>query len=179
MMIDDLRQLEFCPFTTEYVAQILSWRYEPPYDIYNMSNMSNMDNMGKEVTDPNELSEAIEYFLQPEYHFQAVLRQPTAELVAFCSFGADGQVPGGDYSVTAVDIGMSVHPALTGRGLGRMFVGLAIDFAQKRFSPPRLRVTIADFNHRAQIVWQRHGFILVQEFRADNGKRPFIIYVRE
>ncbi len=169
-MIDDLWQLEISPLAEEHVAQILGWRYEPPYDIYNM---------GEKPPDSDELTEAIEYFLQSEYHFQAILRQPTAELVGFCSFGSDGQVAGGDYSETAVDIGMGLHPTLTGRGLGEMFVGAAVDFAQKRFVPPRLRVTIAEFNRRAQIVWQRHEFVPVQEFCADVGKRPFIIYVRE
>jgi RimJ/RimL family protein N-acetyltransferase len=168
-MSDTLWHLQFSPLTVEHVSQILAWQYEPPYDIYNM---------GTGVSDPNELAEAIEYFLQPDYHFQAVLRQPAAELVAFCSFGPDGQVGGGNYSVEAIDIGMGVRPDLTGRGLGEMFVGVAIDYAQKQFATSRLRVTIAKFNHRAQKVWQRHGFVPVQQFRSDFGERPFIIYVR-
>lgn len=168
-MSDEVWRLEFQPLTADHVRQILTWRYEPPYDLYNM---------GKGTADPIELTEAIDYFSQPAYYFRAVLRQPTAELAAFCSFGQDGQVAGGDYSLEAVDIGMGVHPKLTGRGLGAIFAGLAIDFALKTFDPPRLRVTIAEFNRRAQKVWERHNFVPVQRFRSNLRKRPFIIYVR-
>ena len=169
-MSEPVWQLQFGPLTAEHVSQILTWRYEPPYDLYNM---------GKGTADPIELVEAIDYFLQPENHFRAVLNQPTGELAAFCSFGPDGRVAGGDYSLEAIDIGMGVHPELTGRGLGHMFAGAAIDFARATFQPPRLRVTIAEFNRWAQKVWERHGFAPSQRFLANFGKRPFILYVRE
>jgi [ribosomal protein S18]-alanine N-acetyltransferase len=166
-MLDDVWQLTFVPLTAHHVSQILTWRYPPPYDLYNM---------GKGTADPLELIEAIDYFSQVQYHFEAVLRQPAAELVAFCSFGSDGQVAGGDYSAAAVDIGMGVRPNLTGRGLGGMFAGVAIDYAHKMFDSTQLRVTIAEFNRRAQKVWQRHGFVPTQRFYANFGQRPFIIY---
>ena len=163
-------QLLLRPITATDVRQILTWRYESPYHIYNM---------GSGTADPIELAEAIDYFLRPQYHFQAMLRQPAGELAAFCSFGQDGQVAGGDYSLPAIDIGMGVHPQNTGRGLGVMFARAAIDFARQNFKPPRLRVTIAEFNRRAQKVWERHNFVPVQRFYSLYGKRPFIIYVRE
>ena len=168
-MSEEMWQFELRPFAANDVRQILTWRYKPPYDIYNMS---------RGTADPLELSESLDYFLQSRYHFQAVLRQPAAELVAFCSFGPDGQVAGGDYSIKAIDIGLGIHPDLTGCGLGSMFVGVAIDVARKTFAPPRLRVTIAAFNRRAQKVWQQHNFVPLQRFRANFGRRPFIIYVR-
>lgn len=169
-MSDVMWQLEFLPLTAEQIAEILTWRYEPPYDLYNM---------GHGTEDPIELVEALEYFTDPTYHFRGMVRQPEAQLAAFCSFGPDGQVGGGNYSVPGVDIGMGVHPQFTGRGLGGMFAAAAIDYAQKRFAPPQLRVTIAEFNRRAQKVWERHGFVPVQRFVSNFGKRPFIIYVKE
>lgn len=162
-------QLSLQPLTAEHVEEILTWRYEPPYDLYDMSNGP-----------PNAivLAEAIDYFLQPAYHFQAMIRQPEGVLVGFCSFGEDGRVSGGDYHTDAVDIGMGVHPDYTGRGLGAMFAGAAIEHALAHFAPQRLRVTIAEFNRRAQKVWQRHGFVPVQRFEARYGKRPFLIYTK-
>lgn len=163
-------KLALGPLTAAHVEAILTWRYEPPYELYDMSSGP-----------PNAivLAEAIDYFLQPDYHFLAMIRQPGDELVGFCSFGEDGQVSGGDYSIAAVDIGMGVHPDYTGRGLGAMFAGVAIDYALAAFAPSRLRVTIAEFNRRAQKVWQRHGFVPVQRFEARYGKRPFITYVKD
>ena len=163
-------QLLLRPITADDVRHIITWRYESPYDIYNM---------GSGLDDAIELAEAIDYFLRPQYHFQAMLRHPADELAGFCSFGSDGQVAGGDYRHPAVDIGMGVHPQYTGRGLGTTFAGAAIDFALAHFKPPQLRVTIAEFNRRAQKVWERHGFAPVQHFLSLYSKRPFIIYVRD
>lgn len=163
-------QLLLRPITPDDVRQILTWRYEPPYHIYDM---------GSGTADPVELAEAIDYFLRPQYHFQAMLRQPAGELAGFCSFGQDGQVAGGDYRIPAVDIGMGVHPQNTGRGLGYLFAGAAIEFALQNFNPSRLRVTIAAFNRRAQKVWERHNFLPAQRFQALHSRRPFIIYIRE
>jgi RimJ/RimL family protein N-acetyltransferase len=169
-MSDAPWQLKFQPLTSEHVAEILTWRYESPYDLYNM---------GDGTDDPIGLTQAIDYFSQPEYCFQAMVCQPGNELAAFCSFGPDGRVGGGDYTLPAVDIGMGVHPDNTGRGLGSMFAGAAIAFAWQNFDEPRLRVTIAEFNLRAQKVWRRHGFVPVYRFVANYGKRPFIIFVLE
>lgn len=169
-MSDAPIQLTFAPLGAEHVPEILTWRYEPPYDIYNM---------GDGTEDPIGLAEAIEYFSQPKYHFKAILKQSTGELAAFCSFGPDGQVGGGDYGQPAIDIGLGVHPANTGRGLGRTFVAATIAFAEQNFDQPRLRVTIAEFNRRAQKVWTHHRFVPVRKFESNFGKRPFIIYVRE
>ncbi len=60
-----------------------------------------------------------------------------------------------------------------------MFAGAAIGYALQAFKPPRLRVTIAEFNRRAQKVWQRHGFVPVQRFEARYGKRPFLIFMKK
>lgn len=147
--------LIFRPLTAVHVHAILNWEYEPPYHIYNM---------GTGIETEVEREEAVAYFLNPAYAFQAVLVAETRELVAFCSFGLDGQVPGGDYRQPALDIGLGVRPDLTGRGLGTAFVGAVIDFARRTFQPPRLRVTIAEFNERAWRVWRKHGFQKQQAF---------------
>lgn len=45
------------------------------------------------------------------------------ELVGFFSFGAEAQVPGGDYdNAKALDIGLGMRPDLTGKSLGLGFV---------------------------------------------------------
>ncbi|WP_420630450.1 hypothetical protein [Candidatus Leptofilum sp.] len=52
-MSDKAWQLNFQPLMASHVAEILTWRYEPPYDIYNM---------GADTDDPVGLAEAIDYF---------------------------------------------------------------------------------------------------------------------
>lgn len=155
----------FSPLTQSDAAAMLDWRYEPPYDIYNLAS-----------TNPDERKETIAYLLDPEHNFH-LISSPNGRVVGFCSFGLDAQVPGGDYSQPALDIGLGLHPVLTGKGLGRSVVGAVLNFAGSHFQPERFRVTIAAFNKRAQCVWQQHGFRPVQRFVAKTGaERPFIIF---
>ena len=154
----------FSPLTEADVRQLVYWRYAPPYDIYNI------------LEPADELNDALlAYFLDPTYHYHGVHDQ-AGQLVAFCSFGPDGQVPGGDYSAPALDIGLGVRPNLTGQGRGLKFVSATVDFAVSTFNPFALRVTIAQFNRRAQRVWGKAGFRPVQVFGRNGDGMPFIVF---
>lgn len=161
---------QFRPVTTADAQQFVRWTYEPPYDMYDMVN--DLDN-------PNLVEAAVNYFVDPAIDCH-VLVDGSDDVLAFCTFGEDAQVPGGDYSLEAVDIGLGVRPDLTGRGLGQRFVTAVIQFAIQTFAPEYLRVTIAAFNRRAQRVWLRQGFVIVQHFEAQAGDgRPFLILEKE
>ncbi|MBX3058120.1 MAG: GNAT family N-acetyltransferase [Anaerolineae bacterium] len=158
------------PIASDDLPLLLTWQYEPPYDIYSL---------GDGRTDPTALAEAADYFLDPVYNFYSVVDADSGEVTAVVSFGLDGQVSGGDYSQEALDIGMAVRPDLTGRGLGSQFAGSAIIFARHTFQPLRLRVTIADFNGRARRVWEKHGFRPGQSFVSSANNLAFTIFTRE
>ncbi len=150
--------LSFAPMDKTAAREILRWRYPPPYDIYNLE----------------ENPDSVAYALDPHNQLYAIKNYQT-NLVGFCSFGQDGQVPGGDYSPTALDIGMGIRPDLTGRGSGTYFASLVLDFAQRTFNPCQFRVTIAAFNQRARRVWQKQGFEETQQFNHSTTGRAFII----
>lgn len=103
---------------------ILSWQYEPPYDFYN--------NLGKDT-------KLLQHFLDAQNNFYSIFE--SRELVAYCSFGQDGQVAGGDYREEALDIGMGLRPNLTGRGKGVEYVNTVLEFADTWFKPKVFRVT--------------------------------------
>lgn len=159
--------LTFAPVTEADVRELVYWAYKPPYDIYNVLAPTDEPDDG-----------LLAYFIDPVYNYHAI-RDEASQLVAFCSFGLDGQVPGGDYSTPALDIGLGMRPDLTGQGRGFAFVAATIDFAIKAFNPTTLRVTIAEFNQRAQHVWQQAGFRQAQTFRRGKDGLPFIIFDRE
>jgi len=160
----------FLPVTAAAARQFVLWVYEPPYDVYNMVDDQN---------DPNLVDAAVNYFLDPEIDCY-VMADEDGKVLAFCTFGDDAQVPGGDYSLEAVDIGLGVRPDLTGRGLGSQFVTAVTRFAILVFQPDTLRVTIAAFNERALRVWMRQGFVVVQQFTATVGNKwPFYILEKE
>ena len=153
----------FRPLDENSALTILQWKYDPPYDIYNLAS-----------DDPENM---LRYLLDPQNAFYGMYR-PQGHLEAFCSFGTDAQVPGGDYSTPAVDIGLGVCPDLTGQGHGSDYVNAVIQFASSTYRPDMLRVTIAAFNRRALRVWEKAGFQMVQNFRGGWENMDFVILTK-
>ena len=156
-------QVRIIPVNESQVQAFSTWRYAPPYDVYNH--------------DAEAADASPDYFLDPAVACHAIVDE-TGNLVGFCTFGKDGQVPGGDYSPDAIDIGMGMRPDLTGQGQGALFRDAVIDFALRTFSPTMLRVTIADFNQRARRVWEQAGFEQVQRFRSEFNGLDFVVLVK-
>jgi [ribosomal protein S18]-alanine N-acetyltransferase len=140
--------------------EIVAWRYENPYDFYDIH--------------PDQAEQAVKALLEPGNNCFEIL-DVTNVFLGYCSFGTDGQVPGGDYSESALDVGMGIDPARTGLGSGRAIAKAVLEFAQIKFSPVRFRVTIATFNHRAIRVWQGLGFQPVNIFSHTFSDVEFMI----
>ena len=157
-------ELFFQPMDEPSVRAIARWRYEPLYDIYSL--------------DGADVQELLQGFLHPAYHYYQV-RDQAGDLVAYCCFGPDARVPGGDYAAEALDVGLGVRPDLTGQGQGSVFVAAVLDFARRTIAPIALRVTVAEFNQRAQRVWQKAGFRPIQTFERPPDGLAFVILVRE
>jgi len=154
----------FQPMDEASARTVSEWRYDAPYEIYNLGS----DDVEKEI----------QSLLDPQNAYHSITDEH-GDLVAYCCFGPDGQVPGGDYSAAALDIGLSVRPNLTGQGYGLMYINAVLDFARRTFSPTAFRVTVAEFNQRAQRVWQKAGFRPLQAFQRSGDGLPFVILARE
>ncbi|MEJ2209990.1 MAG: GNAT family protein [Anaerolineae bacterium] len=119
-------------------------------------------------------------FLEPGNAYYAICNGE-GELVAYCCFGPDARGPGGDYGPAAggqaLDVGLGVRPDLTGQGRGGEYVQAVLDFARHCWSPAALRVTVAEFNQRAQRVWEKAGFRQVQRFGRTADGMPFVVLV--
>ena len=142
---------------------IVLWRYESPYDVYNH--------------ELGEIEESLQVYLDPKHHYYCMIVREHG-LVGFCCFGSDAQVPGGDYSTSALDIGMGIRPDLTGQRNGSDYAKAVLEFAQRTFAPEIFRVTIAQFNKRAQRVWENAGFKLTQEFQKQKSNNNFVIMMK-
>ena len=158
------QSLIFTPLNREEAAEILRWRYEPPYDIYNHRT--------------EDAPATLRYLLDPANGFFSI-HAAEGEWIAFCSFGPDARVPGGDYAEAALDIGLGIRPDLTGQGRGPRIIGEVLAFAAQRFGPPRFRVTIAAFNARARKAWAKAGFAETAQFKRRSDGRKFVMLVRE
>jgi [ribosomal protein S18]-alanine N-acetyltransferase len=149
--------VQIVPMTAQYAAEIVTWRYPAPYDIYDMTG-----------ADP-------EFLADPASGFFA-LAGP-AGLMGFRSFGPDGQVPGGHYDDSALDTGGGLRPDLTGKGLGREAVSTGLAFGRQRFAPAAFRMTVASCNTRALRVVTSLGFRLIESFRAAADGREYQLLV--
>ncbi len=149
------------PVTEVDVRAFATWRYEPPYD-------------GYDIDQP--VDEAVPYFLQPSTNCHVI--ECEGELAAFFTFGSDARVPGGDYSAPGLDIGLGMKPEFTGRGHGRRVVETVVQFAREAFDVDPLRVTIAAGNQRALRVWSSLGFTETQRFHTSRpmmGSDTFVV----
>jgi ribosomal-protein-alanine N-acetyltransferase len=154
----------FNPMDEGNARAILEWHYDAPYDIYNIA--------------PDNVEKEMQCFLDPQNAYHTITDEH-GDLVAYCCFGLDGQVPGGDYSAAALDIGLGVRPDRTGQGRGVTYVNAVLDFARRTFPPTAFRVTVAEFNKRALRVWEKAGFRPVQTFGRSRDGLPFVILTRE
>lgn len=146
------------PITEQDANEIVTWRYETPYDLYNLSYFD------------------IPFLLDPENHYYAV-RDRSEKLIGFCCFGVEARVLGGDYRQVeplVLDVGVGLHPDLVGRGLGGVFVDAVLQFGMQKFHPERLRVTVAAFNERSLKVFQKIGFLETHRFVREGDGVAFV-----
>lgn len=155
-------RLTFRPLEKEQALAILHWRYSSPYDYYNF--------------DAKNTKEVLRYLIDSNNAFNAILNKQ-GDLEGYCSFGADGQVPGGDYSTEALDIGMGIRPDLVGQGYGKQYAQAVARCGTNLCKAQRLRVTIAEFNKRAQRVWKQLGFEQEDRFVKMGSEERFVIMV--
>lgn len=154
------------PLQEQDARHILSWRYQQPYHFYNPPTGSNQDYY-------------VEQFLNPELNFHAIVDRAD-NLVGFCSFGVDGQVPGGDYTEDALDIGLGMKPELTGQGLGKAFFRTILAHTKTLAdAEPRVRLTVATFNQRAMRLYRHFGFQEVERFLDTLAGVDYTVMVRE
>ena len=156
--------LRFRPMDETGACAILTWRYEPPYDIYN-ANLEEKESFVQSLLDPGNA-----------YH---AIADGQGALVGYCCFGPDARAPGGDYDDAALDVGLGMRPDLIGQGRGRDFFSAIVDFARRTFGPQALRVTVAAFNRRAMRVYEKAGFERVGEFQRSSDGAEFVILMSE
>ena len=156
------------PISEAQARQMLTWRYDPPYDLYN--------------PDPQHLDEDLRYFLDPLTQMHGIVRfdiADAAEFISGCSFGADARVPGADYTTHALDLGIGLRPDLTGIGVGPAVIEAMMAFAQLRWGETYFRATIAEFNERSQRAFANAGFHITQRFKARHSQMPFVVMEKQ
>ena len=145
------------PMIREQAEEILTWRYLPPYGVYDLE------------------ADDLYALLNPAYRYHYVLGH-TGVLVGYCCYGIDAQVPGGEYASgepQVLDVGVGLRPERTGQGQGKDFIKAILHYGWKVFRPDVFRVTVADFNQRSMNTFRNLGFIETHHFIRELGQLPF------
>lgn len=155
------------PMTDEAAREIAAWQYTGEYAQFNVA--------------PDDVEDAVRDYLDPALDYHAVWH-PVYGLAAFCCYGEEAQVPGGDYDEEAIDLGLGLRPDLLGRGLSGMIFEAAMANRSNEGRP--LRATVAAFNLRSLRMLEKAGFVERRSFTADmptveGGRLAFIILMRE
>jgi [ribosomal protein S18]-alanine N-acetyltransferase len=147
----------------EPVAHIIStWTYPRPYDLYSMD--------GSEA--------CISELLNGDYFYA---EDDVGRLAGFVCVGNSARVPGGYEAgiycnLDALDIGLGLHPELTGQGLGSDFLRLALQFVNGRLGSTEFQLVVAAFNERAIKAYEKAGFQRGIGFQSavNNEPIPFV-----
>lgn len=144
-----------------FAEEILSWKYEAPYDFYNNENSV----------------DAVQELLNHSY--SAVLDDQDKVFGFFC-IGASAQVPIGTdfevYSEGYIDVGIGMNPVFTGKGRGLSFLTFILLQINKVYGATPIRLTVAKFNSRAIHLYEKFGFVREKEF--SHGDIVFMTMVK-
>ncbi len=169
--------LNFTPMTETDARDILAWRYDGQYAVYNAPD-SALD------PDSGELRELLD--ARSPYFAVRERGQADGAPMGFFAYGSAGEVGGEapeprllrpDGSLT---IGLGLRPDLTGQGHGLALVEMGLAFARERYQPMLFRLHVFAWNERAIRVYERAGFAAVGQtiVPASDGERVFIEMTR-
>lgn len=144
-------ELVYSPMDASTAREIADrWKYPPPYDFYDMT------------ADPEDYEEFVTPALWPEVFLQARLG---GQIFSFLS----GELSEAG-SASVLEIGLGMHPDLTGRGLGTMFMRRNLEWIRGAYPGAGIRLSVASFNQRGIKVYRKSGFHVVRNFvRTTNG----------
>jgi len=158
--------VHFVLIRPEHARDLLTWRYPPPYDIYNEADVS-----------IQERENIVHFICDPINGYSAML-DAAGQFIGACSHGFDAQVEGGNYREEALDVGLGLKPDHTGRGYGTEIVRQILLYNHQKLQPKRFRATIAAFNRRSQRVFEKNGFQRTQTFQRSSDGLEFHVYTR-
>jgi ribosomal-protein-alanine N-acetyltransferase len=157
MAAPDELPVSFRVMTQEDAVEVSGWRYAPPYDFYDAT------------ADAGDLAELLDPELRAGNYLAAI--DCGGAVVGFAQLVADGGT---------VDVGLGLRPELTGRGLGAGFLEAVLVEARSRHAPERLTLSVASFNRRAIVVYERAGFAEVarRQHATNGGVHEFVMMAR-
>jgi len=136
-------------FTGEDAEAVGTWRYPPPYGVYDLREDPEQDDDMRTAA-----NWGVSWF---------AVDDGDGELIGYVEFhDLDGEV----------ELGLGMRPDRTGLGLGAAFVEAAMAFARDRWVPRSFGLDVFPWNERAIRSYERAGFsrgeVYVRRFDGGN-----------
>ncbi|QOV12628.1 GNAT family N-acetyltransferase [Viridibacillus arvi] len=137
--------------TQEQAEEIaFNWHYDAEYSFYDME------------ADKEDLVEFLDPNKRGDSNFVVTKDN---DIIGFFSFN--------QVDINTIDIGLGMRPNLTGNGNGLEFLKAGIEFAESKYTPRKIMLSVATFNQRAIKVYRKIGFEEVDTFMQDTNGDSF------
>lgn len=149
--------------THKYALEISQWMYENEYSIYSFE----------------QNKETIDELLNGDY---IACTDANNKLVGYFCQGKSARIPTKDcfsYSNDRLDIGLDMHPALCGKGMGYDFILCGIKYLTQQKPGILLRLTVACFNKRAISLYKKVGFTIEKTVTHKKSGNSFYIMIKQ
>ena len=136
--------MRIVPMTAGHAREISTWRYEPPYDLFNWPAWDVMLASNSEAADPELRAR----------QFAAVMDERD-HLIGFAQF----------FPLLGVTrLGLGLHPGLCSRGMGTVFTRLIADEAIRRAPGDEIDLEVLTWNQRAIRAYEKAGFFITDTY---------------
>ncbi|GLX71361.1 GNAT family N-acetyltransferase [Paenibacillus glycanilyticus] len=147
-----LTDMTIQPLEIEHARQICDWHYAEPYDLYKWPSWDKMQKDEIEFGDP----------VLRRMQYAAVVNREQ-KLIGFAQF----------FPIIGVTrLGLGLHPALCGRGIGTDFTLLLVREAFRRAPQNSVDLEVLSWNHRAIRVYERAGFVIDDTYVKKTPEGP-------
>lgn len=141
--------------------EISTWKYDDIYSFYNRPTLEQpTTNSNVKITD------------------SFIVQDNSGNIIGHFHFGSDAQIPtieNYNYTNDYLDIGLGLRPDLCGHGNGIAFTSSVIEFAKRYYNATKFRLSVAQFNIRAQKVYKKMGFTQIAEVTNSYFHNKFYI----
>lgn len=111
-----------------------TWKYEGIYKFYDMTE------------DPEDYAEITDSVLRGDRYWSVLDGE---KLIGFFCLEPDDET---------VELGLGLKPEYTGKGFGKEFVDLIVDFIRKNYHFKEIMLSVVSFNNRAIRCYEKCGF---------------------
>ncbi|WP_277584738.1 GNAT family N-acetyltransferase [Psychrobacillus antarcticus] len=137
--------------TQEQAEEIaFNWHYDAEYSFYDME------------ADKEDFVMFLDQQKRGDSNFVVTKEN---DIIGFFSFNK--------VTINTIDIGLGMRPNLIGNGNGLEFLKAGIEFAESKYTPQRITLSVATFNQRAIKLYRKIGFEDVGTFTQDTNGDSF------